>query len=310
VVKNIIKKILTGIPIILGVVTLIFFLLRMTGTSPVSVIAGEDASFEIIEMLNARYGFDQPIYVQWWRYITMLFRGDFGNSILTGRAIFPDLMFNFRFTLQMILASTFVSLTLGIPFGILTAIKRNSWIDHVVRIVSLLGASMPAFWVALLALRFFSVDLGWFPVMGIGTGFWNTLWHLVLPATTLGFALMALIARMTRTAMLEVMGEQYMSTAKAKGLTYFKQVMKHAFKNATIPVVTVIGLQMGRLLSVGMVIETVFFRPGLGTFLFTGITNMDFPTIQGTVIFCSLVLILINILVDIAYSLLDPRISY
>ena len=309
-IKNIIKKILTSIPIILGVTTLIFILVRMTGGSPVSLIVGEDASYEVIEMLNAKYGFDQPIYVQWWRYMVNLVQGDFGISFVTNRPILPDLLYNFKYTLQLMFGSMFISILLGIPFGIITALKRNTWIDHIVRVVSLLGASMPAFWFAILLLKFFAVDLKLFPVTGTGQGFLDVLWHLFLPAFTLGFSLMALIARMTRTAMLEVMGEQYMVTAKAKGLSYSKQVMKHAFKNALIPIVTVLGVQMGRQLSMGMIVEVTFFRPGLGTYLQTGITNLDYSTIQGNVIFCSLVLIVINILVDICYTLLDPRIAY
>ena len=309
-IKVILKKILTSIPIIIGVTSLIFFLVRMTDGDPIAVIAGEDATKETIEMLNAKYGLDKPIPQQWLIYMQQLIQGDFGSSLVSGRPIMPDLLYNFKYTIQLLIASTLISVVLGVTVGIITAIKRNTWVDHLVRVISLLGVSMPAFWVGILALKFFSVDLGIFPVMGAGEGFAATLWHLVLPACTLGFALMALIARMTRTSMLEVLGEQYMITAKAKGLPYFQQIMKHAFKNATIPVVTVIGVQMGRQLSMGMVVETVFFRPGLGSYLYTAITNLDFPTIQGTIVFSAIVLVLINVIVDICYLLLDPRIKY
>jgi ABC-type dipeptide/oligopeptide/nickel transport system permease component len=274
------------------------------------VIAGDDATYEVIEMLNEKYGFDKPIYVQWWRYMTALLRGDFGVSLLTNREILPDLLFNFGYTLQLMVASMFVAISLGIPCGIITAVKRNTWVDHLVRVISLLGTSMPAFWFAILLMRLLAINIPLFPVTGTGTGFWDVLWHLVLPAITLGFSLMALIARMTRTSMLEVMGEQFMLTAKAKGLTYFTQIMKHGFKNATIPIVTVLGVQMGRQLSMGMVVEATFFRPGLGTYLQTGILNLDYSTVQGTVIFSSIILTVINIIVDISYSLLDPRIEY
>lgn len=308
--KNIIKKILTSIPIILGVVTLIFFLLRLNGINPVYFIAGDDASEEVINMLMQKYGFDKPLHVQWWIYITTLLKGDFGSSITSNRPILPDLLVNFKYTIELLFSSMFIAVILGVPFGIITAVKQNTFTDHAMRIISLIGTSMPHFWFAILLLRAFAIDIPIFPVMGTGEGFWDVLWHLVLPSVTLGFSCMALITRMTRTSMLEVMGEQYMVTAKAKGLPYKMQILRHAFKNASIPVVTVIGVQMGRQLSMGMVVEATFYRPGLGTFLQTAITNLDYPTIQGTVIFCSLVLIVINILVDICYCILDPRIKF
>jgi ABC-type dipeptide/oligopeptide/nickel transport system permease component len=308
--KIIIKRILTSIPILIGVVTLIFVLVRLSGGDPINLIAGENASYELREMLTQKYGFDQPMIVQWGKYMLQLLHGDFGTSLLTNRPVLPDLLFNFKYTLHLMALSTLISIVLGIPFGVITAIKHNTWVDHVVRVVSLIGTSMPAFWFAILLLKFLAVDTKIFPVMGAGDGFTDLLWHLFLPAFTLGFSLMALIARMTRTSMLEVMGEQYMLTAKAKGLPYSSQIMKHAFKNATIPVVTVLGVQMGRQLSMGMVVEVVFFRPGLGSYLQTGITNMDYTTIQGTVIFSAIVLIVINIIVDVVYTLLDPRIEY
>ena len=313
VLKNVIKKILTAIPIILGVITLIFFLVRLSGVSPVYLIAGEDPTLETIQALNEQWGFDKPIYVQWWRFISnLILRGDLGRGIVTSRAIMPDLVLNFKYTLQLMFSSMFVSILLGVPFGIITAMKKNTWIDHLVRFISLCGASMPGFWVAIMFLKIFAVDLKLFPVMGTGTGegLWSVLWHLCLPSITLGLSLMAMVTRMTRTSMLEVMGEQYMTTAKAKGLTYNKQIMKHAFKNATIPIITVVGLQLGRLISMGMIVENIFFRPGIGQYLFIAITNMDFNMIQGTVLFVSVCLVVINIIVDIIYAIVDPRISY
>lgn len=310
--RYIAKKLLMGLVIVFGMITLVFIMVRLAPGNPISIIAGDRATPELIERLTAQYGLDKPVYVQWWKYVTSIIRGDFGNSILLNQPILPHLLYNLKYTFHLMIGATVFAVFTGIPLGILTAVKRNSWLDHIVRMFSLLGVSMPSFWFGLLLLIFFSIRLGIFPVSGAGVegNILSTIVHLILPSITLGWTFSAMIARLTRTTMLEVLNEQYVTTAKAYGIAWPKILIKHAFKNASIPVVTMTGIQFGRLISMGLIVETVFARPGVGSFMIKGILNQDYNVIQACVILTSMVVVLINILLDISYVLLDPRIEY
>ena len=310
-VKFILKRIVMGIPIMLGILTLVFFMLRLAPGDPIQTILGDHATPELMATLKAKYGLDQPLFIQWWRYVSSLASGDFGASITNGREIITDLIFNFRYTLQLMAGSMLVAVGIVFPIGILTAVKRNKWIDHGLRILSLVGVSMPSFWLGILLIIMFSLKLDLFPVTGAGDpkDFLDVVYHLVLPCLTLGLSFSASIMRITRSTMLEVLSEQYIITATAKGLSRFIVLFKHALKNAMIPVVTVIGLQVSRMIGIGLIVETVFSRPGLGTFLMQGILIQDYPVVQASIVFTAFVVVVTNISVDILYAVLDPRIE-
>ncbi len=310
-VKFILKRFLLGVPITLGILTLVFVMLRMAPGDPIQTMLGDHATPQLIAALNAKYGLDQPLYVQWWRYVSSIARGDFGFAITTNRKILPDLLLNLKYTLQLMAGSMLIAVVVGIPLGVVTAVKRNTWIDHGLRILSLTGVSMPPFWFGILLIIVFSLRLDLFPVIGAGNpgDFPDIISHLVLPSLTLGLSFSASIMRVTRSTMLEVLGDQYIVTARAKGLSRLRVLYKHALKNAMIPVVTVIGLQVGRMVGIGLVVETVFSRPGLGTFLVNAIFIEDYPVVQATIVFASIVVVVINILVDVGYCFLDPRIE-
>ena len=300
-----------GIPIVLGIVTLVFILVRLAPGDPIQIIVGDHATPQIIASLKAKYGFDQPIFVQWWRYIISVARGDFGVALTTNRDILPDLLDKLKYTLELMVGSMVVAIMMGIPVGILTAVKRNTWFDHGFRIFSLAGVSLPQFWFGILLLLLFAIKLDLFPVTGAGEdgNIVDILYHLILPSITLGLTFAAMISRITRTTMLEVLSEQYIVTAKAFGLPKMKVLLNHAFRNASIPVVTVIGVQIGRVVSMGLIVETVFSRPGLGTYMYQAILSQDYPAIQASIIFTSIIVVLVNITLDIAYAIMDPRIE-
>lgn len=309
--KFILKRVLMGIPITLGIITLVFIIIRLAPGDPIQTMLGDHATPELIAALEAKYGLDQTIFVQWWRYVSSAAMGDFGVSITNSREILPDLLSNLKYTLQLMIGSMLVAILVGIPFGILTAVKRNTWIDHGLRILSLTGVSMPTFWFGLILIMVFSVRLDMFPVTGAGDpgDFLDIIYHLVLPSLTLGLSFSASIMRVTRSTMLEVLNDQYIITATAKGLSRFLVLFKHALKNAMIPVVTVIGLQIGRMVGIGLIVENVFSRPGLGTYLIQGIMIQDYPVVQSTIVFTATIVVVTNILIDIMYAFLDPRIE-
>lgn len=311
VVKFILQRFLLGIPITLGILTLVFLMVRLAPGDPIQTMLGDHATPQLIATLNAKYGLDQPMYVQWWRYVSSVFQGDFGVAITTNREILPDLLMNSNYTVQLMIGSMLVAILVGIPFGIITAVKRNTWIDHGLRIVSLTGVSMPPFWFAIILIIIFSLRLDLLPVTEAGDpgNILDVLKHLVLPCLTLGLSFSASIMRVTRSTVLEVLGDQYIVTATAKGLSRMRVLFKHVLKNAMVPVVTVIGLQVGRMVGIGLVVETVFSRPGLGTYLVNGVLIQDYPVVQATIVFTSILIVVTNIVVDVIYSFLDPRIE-
>jgi peptide/nickel transport system permease protein len=238
-------------------------------------------------------------------WLVNVLHGDFGRSIVTRRPVLDEITARLPSTVELAFASLAIAIAAGMVVGIISATRQYSLLDHALMVLALLGISMPVFWLGIMLIFFFSVDLRWFPTGGTGT-----LQQLVLPSVTLGAASMAVIARMTRSSMLEVIRQDYVRTARAKGLAEHVVMLRHALKNAMIPVVTVIGLQFGYLLAGAVLTETVFSRPGLGRLLVTSITSRDFPVVQGTLMLLSISFVLINLLVDILYGYLDPRIRY
>lgn len=299
------RRVLIAIPSILGVMIIVFAMVRLAPGDPAQLLAGEFADAETIELIRERFGLNDSMPRQFARFVTGVFQGDLGESTRTKRLVTSDLATFFPNTLELALGAIVVALVFGIPAGILASLRPNSPIDLAVMLGALIGVSMPVFWFGLLAILIFSVQLGWFPVAGRGT-----LRHLVLPALTLGLSSMAIIARMTRSSMLEVLNQDFVRTARAKGLFWRAVVLKHALRNALVPVVTVIGLQFGALLAGAVITETVFTWPGIGSLLVVSILARDYPVVQGAVLLIAVSFIAVNLIVDLVYGFIDPRIRY
>ena len=299
------RRILIALPTLLGVVVLVFLMVRLAPGDPAVLLAGEFATPETLEAIRARYGLDRSLPEQFFIYMGALLRGDLGESARSRRPVLEELKTYFPNTLELALAAILVAVLTGIPLGILAALRPGSGLDLSVMVLALLGVSMPVFWFGLLAILIFSVGLGWFPVAGKGT-----LAHLVLPAVTLGINATALLARMTRGTLLEVLSQDYIRTARAKGLSERVVIYKHALRNALIPVITVVGLEFGTLLSGAVITETIFAWPGLGQLLVGSILARDYPVVQGAVLLVATSFVLINLLVDLLYAAIDPRVRY
>ena len=322
------------IPTFFGMTLLAFFLIRLVPGDPIETMAGErgiDAARHA--QLLTEYGLDRPLMVQYGIYIGRVLQGDLGKSIITQAPVLEEFKALFPATIELALCAIIFALLIGIPAGILAAVKRNSWLDHGVMGVSLAGYSMPIFWWGLLLILLFSVQLDLTPVSGRiavqyflepVTGFllidaWlsgeSGAWisaasHLILPTVVLGTVPLAVIARMTRSAMLEVMGEDYIRTARAKGLSGFRVVTLHALRNALIPVVTVIGLQVGVLFTGAILTETIFSWPGVGKWLIEAISRRDYPVLQGGMLLLGVIVMVVNLLVDLTYGIINPRIRH
>lgn len=299
------RRILITVPLALGVVFLVIVSFDLIPGDPAALMLGEFATAEAIADLRTSLGLDRPLLVRYVDYVGELLQGDLGNSIKDRRPIVEILQETFPFTARLALAAIVVSILLGIPLGILAAARPGSWVDNLIRVVSLAGLSMPVFWTGLVFIVIFSVTLRWFPVSGSGT-----LRHLVLPAITLALPSVAVLARMTRSAVLEVMGEDFVRTARAKGVSEGAVLFKHSLRNALIPVVTVLGLQLGQMLGGAVLTETVFAWPGVGRLTVFAIFNRDYVLMQGLVLVLALVYLLVNLLVDLSYGLIDPRVTY
>jgi len=320
------------VPTFIGMTLLAFFLIRLVPGDPIETLAGERGidPARHAELLKA-YGFDKPLIAQYGIYIARVLHGDLGKSVITQEPVMSEFLSLFPATVELALCAIVFALVLGIPAGILAAVRRNSIFDHGVMAVSLTGYSMPIFWWGLLLILFFSVQLGWTPVSGriavqyfiepssgfllidsLRAGdveaFWSALHHLILPTIVLGTVPLAVIARMTRSAMLEVLGEDYIRTARAKGLSRFRVVALHALRNALIPVVTVIGLQVGVLFTGAILTETIFSWPGVGKWLIEAIGRRDYPVLQGGMLLLGVIVMIVNLLVDVAYGVINPRI--
>lgn len=311
-IKYIIRTLLSALPTLIGVLTCVFLITRLIPGDPAVLILGENAPVEQIIELRKDLGLDQPVYTQYFQYIYQVLQGDFGTSLRTERKVIKEIIDVLPYTIELAIAGIFVSVIIGVPIGIISARRRNTIADYIAMTFSLLGLSMPVFWTGILFTLFFSLYLGWFPAIGGGNSesFVNRLFHLVLPATAIGMAASAITARMTRTSMLEVLNQDYVRTARAKGLRELFVVYKHALRNALIPVITVVGLNMGRLLGGAIVTEIVFARPGIGKLLVDAIYARDYPQVQGIVAFFAMMIIIVNLIVDLTYSLVDPRVEF
>jgi dipeptide transport system permease protein len=322
------------VPTFVGITLLAFFLIRLVPGDPIETMAGERGIDPVRhEQLRRDFGFDQPLLVQYGRYVTRVLHGDLGRSIVTREAVLSEFAVLFPATVELALCAMLFALVLGLPAGILAAVRRNSIFDHGVMGVALTGYSMPIFWWGLLLVLLFSVELDLTPVSGRiaveyyiepVTGFLlidalmsqdrgaflSALSHIVLPAIVLGTVPLAVIARMTRSAMLEVLGEDYIRTARAKGLPAYRVVCVHALRNALIPIVTVIGLQIGVLFTGAILTETIFSWPGVGKWLIDAINRRDYPVLQGGTLLIGAVVMAVNLMVDLTYGLINPRIRH
>lgn len=299
------RRLLTVIPTLLGVLLAVFLMVRLAPGDPAQLLAGEFATPETLADIRQRFGLDQPWYTQLGLYTLNVFQGDLGESVRTRQPVTHELANYFPNTLRLTLGAMLVALLIGVPAGIIAAIRPGTVFDLLAMLGALIGVSMPVFWFGLMAILIFSVQLGWFPVAGTGT-----LWHLILPAITLGTGTAAILARMTRSAMLEVLSQDYIRTARAKGVAGRVVIFKHALRNALIPVVTITGLQFGGLLEGAVITETVFAWPGIGQLLVGSILARDYPVVQGAVLLIAVAFILINLVVDLLYGAIDPRIRY
>lgn len=305
------NRILITIATLFLATTFIFLIIHLIPGDPVDLILAEHFSEESYEALAAKLGLDRPLGIQYWNYLTGLLRGNWGTSFRTGRDIRNDLLANFPFTVHLALTSMSLAMFIGIPAGIISAVRRNSWIDRIAMLVALIGVCMPGFWLGVVLMLLFSLYLGLLPSIGVGSGdLFSTVKHLILPSLVLGSASGALLARITRSALLDTLSDDYIRTARAKGLRESSVLRKHALRNALIPVATVIGLDLGSMLAGTTIVEIVFSRPGVGHMLIEGILARDYPQIQGTLLFYLIVIITVNTLVDLLYGLIDPRIRY
>lgn len=301
-------------PTVLGVITLAFVLIHVAPGDPATLLLGDYTGVtpQVIEELRAHLGLGKPLPVQYVKYMTNALRGDFGRSFRTNQPVLREIAGQAPFTVVLAVAGVALAILVGVPAGILSGLRRNSAVDYVVTTISMLWLSSPSFWFAILLIYFLSYRLGWFPVFGAGTwGDWRSLaWHLVLPAVAVGVRSAALVARMTRSSMLEVLQQDYVRTARAKGLGTAAIVIRHALRNAAIPVITIVGLDVAYLVGGAVVVETVFARPGLGKLVVDAIYARDYPMVQGAIMVFAFGILFVNLLVDLSYAVVDPRIRY
>jgi peptide/nickel transport system permease protein len=290
----------------MGLTLIVFVLVRITPGDPVLIMLGEDATDpETIEAARRALGLDKPIYIQYIKFMSRLVKGDLGRSLMTKRPVLDVILERFPKTITLAVAAMVIALPIALTAGILSAVKPNSILDKLFMVTALMGVSTPSFWQALIFILVFSFYLRLTPVSGSGT-----IGHLILPAITLGTGLTAVTARLTRSSMLDVLNQDYIRTARAKGLKEVAVILRHAVKNAFIPVITVLGLQFGSLLGGAFLIESVFAWPGIGRLAIDAINNRDYPLVQGSVLVSSMAFVLMNLIVDITYLYLDPRIRY
>ena len=330
-ISYIIKRLLWAIPTLLGVSVLVFSMVHLAPGDPALVMLGEHANKEAVDALREQMGLNKPLLEQYYYFISHAIQGDFGTSIISGEPVISEFADRFPATVELSLVALTFATIAGLFAGIVSAVKRYSWFDYISMSTALAGVSMPVFWLGLMLIYFFSVNLGWLPVSGrLGyefdidhvTGFylidsllmkdyaafWDTCKHLLLPAFALGTIPMAIIARMTRASMIEVMKEDYVRTAKAKGCTKAQVILIHALKNALMPVITVIGLMLGTLFAGAILTETTFSWPGIGKWLVNAVNQRDFPIIQSTTLIIATVFVVINIIVDLLYAVVNPKV--
>jgi peptide/nickel transport system permease protein len=303
--RYLIRRLLLTIPVILGVATLVFALIHLVPGDPAQAMLGEAAPQAEVLKLRHALGLDQPLLTQYRTYMTGLARGNLGTSFRYNGPVTAQIRDKFPNTATLAVAAMLFAILFAIPLGILAAVFQGTTIDHAAMTIALAGISMPNFWLGPLLAIVFSVRLGWLPVSGTGG-----LSHLVLPAVTLGAALSAILARMTRASLLEELRELYVLAARARGVSGVRAVVRHAFRNSLIPIVTIIGLQFGAVLTGTIITETIFAWPGIGRLLIQAISFRDYPLVQGCILFISITYVAMNLLTDLTYGLLDPRIRY
>jgi peptide/nickel transport system permease protein len=327
------RRLLQLIPVLLGVSLVVFFMVRAIPGDPAQILLGQQATEQQVQDLRVRLGLDKPILTQYALFLAGAVTGDLGESIRTGQPVTAELLDRFPATLELTLAALLFAVVVGVPVGVVAAVKQYSWLDKVTSVVALTGISMPIFWLALILVVIFTVNLNILPFPGrVGndvsftsytglytldtlitldfTAFWDVLKHLILPAVALGTIPMAVITRMTRSSMLEVMGEDYIRTARAKGVLPKRVVFRHALRNAMLPTVTVIGLQFGLLMGGAVLTETIFSWGGIGQAALDAIYRRDYAMIQAVVLYGAAFFVLVNLIVDVLYAILDPRVRY
>jgi len=332
--KLILRRLSFLVLVLFGMSLITFTVSHIVPADPIRIIAGQRATRETIEIYRKHYGMDRPLPIQYLIYLKNLLRGDLGESIISRRKVVEDLRDYFPATVELVGFAILVALVIGIPLGVRSASKRGRLTDHCFRVFAIIGVSMPIFWLGLVNQLIFYGKLQWLPIDGrldtfllaperitglylidsLLSGdlelFWDALQHLILPGVTMAFGILAVITRMTRTSMLECLNQDYVRTARAKGLKQYRVTYIHALKNAAPPILTVVGLQTGFLLAGDFLAETIFNWPGIGRYGVTAITNMDFPAIMGVTLLISLIYVLVNLVVDILYSVFDARIRY
>ena len=303
--RYLLRRLLLTVPVLLGVATLVFALIHLVPGDPAQAMLGESASPEEVARLRTNLGLDKPLLTQYGAFLTGVGRGDLGNSFRSGLPVTREIGRRLGDTAILALSAMAVAIVIAIPLGILAAVFRGRFIDHAAMTLALAGISIPSFWLGPLLAILFAVQLGWLPVSGSGTPL-----HVILPAITLGTALAAILARMTRSSVIEELRELYVMAARARGLSQSRAVLRHAFRNSLIPVVTIIGLQFGAVLTGTIITETIFGWPGVGRLLITAITTRDYPLVQGCILFISVTYVAMNLITDLTYGFLDPRIRF
>ncbi len=313
--RYVVRRLLLLVPVLLGVSVIIFMVLHLAPGDPAEIMLGSQATQADLNRLRAELGLTEPLYVQYIHWLGLVARGDLGRSIWMKRPVLTEVLGRFKATLVLTGAALVLSTAGGLALGILSAVRPNSLLDRLSAVASLFGASMPVFWLGIVLMVIFALWLGWLPASGMfapygGGDLRDLLAHLALPAVTLAAASVTIIARLTRSTMLETLGQDYIRTARAKGVVERAVVLRHGLKNALIPIVTVVGVQAGYLLGGAVLTETVFAWPGVGTLMVQGILARDFPLVQGCVLVVALSFVVINLIVDLLYAWLDPRIRY
>lgn len=303
--RFLLRRLLLTIPVLIGVATLVFSLIHLVPGDPVQAMLGESASPQDVAQLRTKLGLDRPLLQQYGSFARGVVRGDLGTSLRTNQPVTDIILERMPATLELAVSAMVVAILFSIPLGIIAAVGKGTYVDHAATTVSLIGISMPTFWLGPLLAIVFSVWLGWFPVSGRGT-----LANLVLPAVTLGAPLAAILARMTRASVLEELRELYVLAARARGVSETRAVLAHAFRNSLIPIVTVIGLQFGAVLTGAVITETIFAWPGVGRLLVQSISARDYPAVQGCILLIAVTYVSMNLLIDMLYGFLDPRIRY
>ncbi len=297
-----------AVPTVLLVLTLVFVALRLLPGDPALVVLGEYATQEQLALFRAEMGLDRPLPMQWLTFVRDMVMLDFGSSMITRQPVGELIRDNLPFTIELTMVATAMGLAFGVPMGVMAAVNRGRLPDSGARAFSLIGYAIPDFYLGALLLIVFSLNLGWFPINGGGEGFWDRMHHVFLPALTLAFVKTAFLGRLTRTALLETLGRDYVRTARAKGARENRVIYRHALRNALLPVTTGLGLSLLATLSGSVAIELIFNRPGIGEVLISAIAKRDYPVIQGGVVVFAFFVVLVNLAVDIAYILIDPRI--